>query len=203
MDSLDIQPTKTEDDWKCRWSSGVAWMVQSFDAVILSVPIYGNAKMSCLNPLVKGIVKTAIAHTAWDTAWGFFSHCLRHVSPQLWRTVVYAQMALIHTYPCIKPHESKAVINYAQLVTTFVGVNYHESWERNACSMLKDRIFRAQTSEWILWVIERSCFRSWWTTGSFQMKRRQEAVNVVWPNMKSRIIHVHDYQQDWVDYIQI
>ena len=88
-----------------------------------------------------------LLHTLPETLPGvFFSHCLRHVRLQVWRTVVYAQMALIHTYPCIKPHESKAVINYAQLVTTLVGVNYHESWERNACSMLKDRIFRAQTS---------------------------------------------------------
>ena len=45
--------TETEGDRICRWSSGVAQMVQSFNAVLHNAPIDDNAKMSHLKTPIK------------------------------------------------------------------------------------------------------------------------------------------------------
>ena len=93
-----------------------------FNAVIHNAPIDDNAKMSHLKTLVKGKAKAAIAclgysgslyQTAWDTLVRNFGRP---------HTVVNAQMKLIHTYPFIKSHDSAAIIQYAQLISTCVSV---------------------------------------------------------------------------------
>ena len=75
-----------------------------------------------MKTLVKGKTKTAIAglgysgalyHTAWNTLVRNFGRP---------KTVVNAQIEMIHTYPFMKSHESVAIIRYAKLISTCVSV---------------------------------------------------------------------------------
>ena len=52
-----------------------------FNAVTHNAPIDDNAKKSHLKTLLKGKAKAAIASFGYP---GIISHCLGHVSPQLW-----------------------------------------------------------------------------------------------------------------------
>ena len=93
-----------------------------FTATIHNAPIDDNARMSHLKTLVKGKAKAAIAELGYSgamysAAWNTL--VMNFGRPQ---TIVNAQMKLIHTSAFIKPHDSAAIIKYAQMITTCVNV---------------------------------------------------------------------------------
>ena len=110
-----------------------------FNAVVHNAPIDDNAKMSHLKTLVKDKTKTTIAGRGYSGTLYHTALVCNFGRPQ---TVFNAQMKLIHMYPFIKSHDSAAIIEYAQLITTCVSVlnQYGFTGDLSSESVLKSAV---------------------------------------------------------------